>query len=117
MAGQYATVATGYAFPLVVYLHNRPCVLSSGTQGEAFFRCLHLSLVKAGIQRLDVRVTALDLPREGRRRCWIDWWGISGAGRRSIVLQTVCYGADHAEGLRIEMVEFTHLDVQLQLAA
>jgi hypothetical protein len=85
-----------------------------------FFQALHAALLARGLDRIQARVTAEDLPHGARRRVWTDWWGIAGDGSAVLVMQTVCYSREcpgGTGGTLTEMLEFTRLDLPMLAAA
>jgi hypothetical protein len=116
-AGRYDLMVAEYLLPLLIFFDGRPQVLRSGSEIWGFFQGFHSAMRAAGLVRLTARVTAEDLPRNGRFRIWTDW---SGAGARQppiVIASTICYCRHTPQGVETEMIEFTRLSLPALRAA
>jgi hypothetical protein len=116
-AGRYDLLVEDYAFPLTIYVMGVPTVLRDRTEAWAFYQSFHSTLLACGIARLTARVVAEDLPRGGRCRFWTDWMGEGPNLALRRVASTICYARLGKSDMLTEMLEFTRLDLPLQVAA
>lgn len=116
-AGRYDLLIEDYLFPLTIYFMGVPTVLRDRTKAWAFYQSFHSTLLACGISRLTARVVAEDLPRGGRCRFWTDWLGDGADLTPRRIASTICYAKLGDGEILIEMLEFTRLDLPLQVAA
>lgn len=105
MAGCADVLAREHLFPYAVYLPDRLRVLRSEAELAETFAAIAHALAETGARRLDARVTAIDLPRGGRFRVWVDWVVTRADDSHELVAQTVEYFRQTSDGLRGEMTE------------
>lgn len=110
-AGRYDQLVREYGYPLTVFLEERRTLLRTDVETWAFFQSFHAALRSGGILRLDGRVTAVDLPRNGRFRVWTDWIGHGPAAQDLPVAASICYCHQTDEEDVTEMVHFTRLSL------
>jgi hypothetical protein len=111
-----------YAFPLPVFLEERLLLIGSEDQAREILDHVRLSLTARGVGKLQPKVTAVELPRGGRYRVWVDWHEIGGSPDGAGLSQAIYYCRETRDGLRIEMVNYTRLghcgrDQQIEVLA
>jgi hypothetical protein len=109
LSGQFDQLVKDIVFPLPVFFPTIRLVIQSPDHARLIFSRLRSAFLDQGVVALRPRVSAVDLPRAGRFRAWIDWHEIAlpvGANR---VSQAVYYCRTSALGPRIEMVNYTHV--------
>ncbi len=111
LSGQFDRLTTSYVFPLPIFLHASRLVISAPDQARAVFRHLREALVDRGVVALRPKVSAIDLPRAGRFRIWVDWQEIALPVEATRISQAVYYCRDTGIGLQTEMVNYTHLSM------
>lgn len=116
-AGRYDLLVGEYVDPLTVYLPGQQPFVAGAPTVWGFFQAVHAALLAQGLDRIEARVVAQDMPRGDRRRVWTDWWGKAADGAAVLVMQTVCYSRDNAGGALTEVLEFTRLDLPMMAAA
>jgi hypothetical protein len=109
LSGLIDTLLSTYSFPLPVFLEERLLLIGSEDQAREILGHLRLSLKERGIGRMEPRVTAVELPRAGRYRVWVDWNEAGTAPGGPGLSQAIYYCRDTEDGLRIEMVNYTRL--------
>lgn len=109
LSGQIGTLLSTYTFPLPVFLEERLMLIGSEEQACEILGHLRLSLTARGIGRLQPKVTAVELPRAGRYRVWVDWTEVGSGTDSESLSQAVYYCRETDGGLRIEMVNYTRL--------
>jgi hypothetical protein len=111
LSGQLEALAASYTFPLPVYLNDQPLVVASAERACAMLCLQRLSMIHRQVVALRPTVNAIDLPRNGRFRVWVDWLELAipaeGSGRSSAIY----YCRSREAGLQIEMVTYTRLSV------
>lgn len=120
LSGQLETLVASYAFPLPVYLRDQPLVVTSPDRACAMLCLQRLSMIQRGVILLRPTVTAMDLPRTGRLRVWVDWLELAVPPEGTRSASAIYYCSTLQNGLRIEMVSYTRLsapELQPQFAA
>jgi hypothetical protein len=120
LAGRLDEVVRDYLFPLPIDLMSTRVIARNREEGRAMLALQHSTMVERGVIALQPEVKAMDLPRGGRFRVWVDWHEITpspeGARLSSAVYYCRIVGAD----LKIEMVDYIRLstpELQPQFAA
>jgi hypothetical protein len=120
LAGRLDDLVKDYVFPLPVDLLSTRVIARTREEGRAMLELQRNAMVERGVIALQPDVTAVDLPRAGRFRVWVDWHEITpspeGARLSSAVYYCRFVGAD----LKIEMVDYIRLsspELQPQFAA
>ncbi len=111
LAGQIDVVVKDYVFPVPVDLLSTRVVVSGPAEGSAMLALQCLSMQERGVTAIVPTVKALDLPRSGRFRVWVDWEEMapppSGTRRSSAVYYCRADGPD----LKIEMIEYVQMSM------
>lgn len=111
LSGQFDRLMDSYVFPLPIFLHTSRLVVSAPDQARTVFGHLREALVCRGVVALRPKVSAIDLPRAGRFRVWVDWQEIAFPVEATRVSQAVYYCRDAGIGLQTEMVSYTRLSM------
>lgn len=109
LSGQIDTLLSTYAFPLPVFLEERLLLIGSEEQAREILGHLRLSLKDRGIRTMQPKVTAVELPRAGRFRVWVDWTEVGASSGGPCLAQAIYYCRESEAGLQIEMVNYTQL--------
>jgi hypothetical protein len=107
LSDQIDLLATTYAYPLPVFLEERRLLIGGAPQARQVLGRLRDSLAERGIVDLRPRITAIDLPRGGRFRVWVDWMEIAVPATGSNLSSAIYYCRDTADGIVTEMVSYT----------
>jgi hypothetical protein len=105
--GQYAAIAAQYIYPLPMYLGSSRLIVRNADEAAAMLCLLRAAYLERGVIALQPRVTAVDLPRAGRFRAWVDWHELAIPAEASSLSSTIYYCRITATGIRIEMVNYT----------
>ena len=109
LANRLDDLVKDYAFPLPIDLLSTRVIARSPAEVRAMLALQRNSMAERGVIALEPEVTAVDLPRGGRFRVWVDWHEITplpeGARLSSAVYYCSMAGAD----LKIEMVDYIRL--------
>lgn len=111
LSGQFDRMIANYAFPLPVFLKANQLVIHTPDHAAAVFSQLRAALVARGVVSLRPSVSAIDLPRAGRFRVWVDWQEIALPAEETRISQVIYYLRDTDQGLRTEMLDYTHLSM------
>lgn len=111
LSGQIQTLVSDFDFPLPVFLCSSRMVITTPEQAWVVFDHLRKAYVERGVVMLRPKVSAIDLPRAGRFRVWVDWQEIAFPAEASRISQAVYYCRQTALGLRTEMLNYTHLSM------
>ena len=71
------------------------------------FCLLRAAYLERGVIALQPRVTAVDLPRAGRFRVWVDWHELAIPADESRLSSAIYYCRSTPAGLRTEMINYT----------
>lgn len=111
LSGKFDRMIADYVFPLPVFLHSSRLVIQSPDHAVQVFAHLRAALLDRGVVALRPKVSAVDLPRAGRFRVWVDWQEIAFPAEGTRISQAVYYCRATDLGLHTEMVNYTHLSM------
>jgi hypothetical protein len=120
LAGQFDRIVAEYCFPLPVHLGPSRVIVRSPDEATAMLRLQRGTFLERGLVALNPCVTAMDLPRGGRFRVWVDWHELARPGQGVQMSSALYYCRQMPARFRIEMVDYTRLslsDLRPQFAA
>lgn len=120
LLGRCEDLAENFIYPLPLYLLDRMAVLQRPGQMTEVLREMHLALRLRKVRHLIADVAAVELPRQGRMRLWVDWEEISEGPAGHQVSKAIYYGRMTDKGFRAEAVQYNELsipDLRLHLPA
>lgn len=111
LAGRYDEIVVGYRFPLPVFLGSSRVIVRSPEEAKAMLVLQRAAYLERGVVTLTPFVTAMDLPRAGRFRVWVDWQEKTLPIEETHVSSAVYFCRANLSGLQIEMVDYTRLSM------
>lgn len=111
LSGQIDALVSDFDFPLPVFLCAQRLVITAPEQAWVIFDHLRKAYIQRGVVMLRPKVSAIDLPRAGRFRVWVDWQEIAFPAEASRISQAVYYCRQTELGLRTEMLNYTYLSM------
>jgi hypothetical protein len=111
LAGQFDRIVAEYCFPLPVHLGPSRVIVRSPEEATAMLGLQQAAFLGRGVISLQPCVTAMDLPRDGRFRAWVDWHEQAHPGQRAQLSTAIYYCRQTPAGFRIEMVDYTRLSM------
>lgn len=112
-SGQFEELAKHYQLPLVAYHEGGITILKSRSQiAGAFFEMSAKKLAR-GVVKLDVEVTSVEMPRNGRYKVCSRYSEINSSGEVVSQPNMIQYIIETPEGLLVEMVEALKCQVVL----
>ena len=111
LAGRIDELLQSYIFPLPVFLPEQRMVLNGPEEAVLVFAILRRSLLLGGVVALQPKISAVELPRGGRYRLWVDWQELVMPSGEMRVSQAVYYCRTTELGPRVEMVNYTRLSM------
>lgn len=111
LSGQIDRMILDFVYPLPVFLQSSRLLITSPDQARLIFGHLRTALVERGVVMLRPKVSAIDLPRAGRFRVWVDWQEIAFPAEASRMSQAIYYCRTTDLGLQTEMLNYTHLSM------
>lgn len=111
LAGRIDELLSAYRFPLPVFLPTQRMVLQGPEEARAVFAILRRALLQGGIVALSPQVKAVELPRGGRFRLWVDWQELAMPGGVNSTSSAIYYCRATPLGPLIEMIDYTHLSM------
>lgn len=111
LSGQFDRMAADFAYPLPIFLHSSRLLIASPEQAATVFRQLRDALALRGVVELRPRVSAIELPRAGRFRVWVDWQEIAPSSEETRFSQAVYFCRHTDSGLITEMVNYIRLSM------
>lgn len=111
MQGQLETLLDAYIFPFPVFLPEQRMVLSSRDEARAVLWLLLDWSKRSGVVSIRPEITAVELPRSGRFRVWVDWQELAMPLGETRLSSAIYYCRTTACGPRIEMVNYTRLSM------
>jgi hypothetical protein len=112
-SGRYDLLALEYTYPLTIFIQGEMLVAAQPEDVIKFYAGFHTAMTEEGLNSLVGKVTAEDLPRNGRFRIWTNWSAVCQAGTLRQIAATVCYCRILSSVVVTEMVEFSRLTLPL----
>lgn len=109
LSGRYEELSRHYLLPQAIYLTDSPWVLRHTADAVTAMTRLHQMLRDRNVQRRVPKVTALQLPREGRFRAWVRWFEYAADPALNRTSEIVYYFRETPAGLKSEMLEFKEM--------
>jgi hypothetical protein len=107
LAGQLVDMLADYTTPLPVYLGDQRMVVGGPDQALSMLTVLRDAMLARGVVALRPTVKAVDLPRGGRFRAWVDWHEIAYPASASRWSTVTYYCRRTGQGLQTEMMHYT----------
>jgi hypothetical protein len=111
LSGQFERIVAEYCFPLPVHLGQSRVIVRSADEATAMLGLQQAVLLGRGVTTVIPCVKALDLPRVGRFRVWVDWHEKTLRAQGDRVSSVIYYCHQTPAGFRIEMVDYTRLSM------
>lgn len=111
LAGRIDELLGSYVFPLPVFLPQQRMLLTGPEEAVLVFAVLRRSLLRGGVVALQPKIRAVELPRNGRYRLWVDWQELVMPSGEMRVSQAIYYCRTTDLGPRVEMVNYTRLSM------
>lgn len=111
LSGRIEEMVASYLYPLPIFLQSQCLVMHSPAEACAVFGHLRVALLQRGVVSLRPQVNAVDIPRAGRFRVWVDWHELAlpvDEGRKS---SAIYYCRETDLGPQIEMINYTHMSM------
>lgn len=105
-AGRYEQLTPRFSFPAPVFVNDSAAIMANPTQIWGFFESLHTLFVTAELPQFSAEVAAIELPRSGRFRMWVDWVAMGPNGAKHAMRTQTFNRGTHAD-YKIEMLEIT----------
>lgn len=109
--GRYDELASTYLLPHVVYLENRILAQPRIADVIRFLAHLHAQSLARKVTACTIRLTAVEVPRAGRFRAWVQIADVIGGDTGETPTEAVYYFHQTAQGFRTEMMDFTRLAI------
>ena len=111
LSGQIDRLSADFIYPAPLFMQSSQLVITSPSHARMIFDHLRTALAERGVVALRPSISAIDLPRAGRFRVWVDWQEIAFPAEASRISQAVYYCRQTALGLRTEMLNYTYLSM------
>lgn len=111
-AGQFAKIIAQYDFPLALHLENRLVVLNRPADLERYLQDFAKAAEAAQFANILHVIKAVELPRRGRFRAWVEYTHLDPQGRVVARSERIFFCRDAGPRLLIEMLEVTRLPVE-----
>jgi len=109
LAGDLCRIGAEYTFPLPIHFPDDMTVAFDLECSSRILAQRRAELMARGVVALRPSITALELPRSGKFRVWIDWKEMSASGEETPGSSAIYYCRSVDNGLQIEMIQYTHL--------
>ena len=111
LSGQLDPLVQDFSFPLPIYVGAKRIVLTSADQAMSFCEVIRTAFCDRGMVALRPKITALELPRGGRFRVWVDWDELALPVTGTRLTSAVYYMQAGPNGLRTEMIVYQGLSL------
>ncbi|MDM7933359.1 hypothetical protein [Tabrizicola sp.] len=109
LTGCLDELVADYVFPVPVELLSTRVIVRTPEEGRAMLDLWHRTLRDRGVVGLQSKVVALDVPRGGRFRIWVDYHEVIPGQEASLFSSVLYYCSTTATGFQIEMVSYPRL--------
>jgi hypothetical protein len=107
--GNFRRMAENYVFPLPLQMHGDMVVMHTSAALAESMRRHHARSAAEGLTPAIPRIVAVDLPRNGRFRIWVDWRFAKDADQDAPCTQTLYFCSTVGNRIQIEMVQYMRL--------
>lgn len=104
MSGRLDLLADEYRYPFPIYMNDNRLIVRNFIEAQQVFALVREELLARSVVKLDPVISAIDIPRSGRFRVWVEWNEIDSLGVRSAGSSAVFFYRDLPEGLQIDMI-------------
>lgn len=111
LQGRIDELVTAYHCPLPVELGDKRLIVCTVDEGHAMLTLLRTALLARGVVALRPTVVAMDLPRAGRFRVWVDWQELALPAQETRTSSVVHYCRISPAGPVTEMLCYTRLSM------
>jgi hypothetical protein len=111
LAGRLGLVVRDYRIPLLVQLGPDRLLIRTQNEALSILAVLRQALLARRVVAMLPKVTAIDLPKNGRFRVWVDWQELAVPVDGTRLSSTIYYCRQTPGGMRTEMVEYTRLSM------
>ncbi len=103
--GQFEELVESYRLPFVAFHDGVPTVVRNRSQAVESLRTIADLMASRGTVEMDVEVTSVELPKNGRYRVWCRYSEIDSCGNVISRSDVVQYLAASPKGALVEMIE------------
>ncbi len=111
MNGSLDDMVEAYRYPLPLYLGDRRVIVRSPQEARAILVLLRSALHARGVVSLQPKVSAIDIPRDGRFRVWVDWHELAISAEQTRMSSAINYCRMTDSGIQIEMITYTQVSM------
>lgn len=108
MADRFEDLARGFVLPFALYRDDQQIVLPNPEELMQVFAQVRQDQRQRGVMRVEARMTAVDLPRQGRFRVWLTYVELDAQGRAVAQSDAILYCRETPDGPKCEMAEYGH---------
>lgn len=109
LAGDLDDLVKDYTFPVPVDLLATRVIVRSAKESRAMLALQRKVMLERGVTKLEPVVKAVDLPRAGRFRVWVDWHEIAPSPENGRMSSAVYFCSIDGAALRIQMIQYLRL--------
>jgi len=106
IAERYEDLAREYTFPMAMYMDAKMLVVRDSDHMVQIWMQLQASRKLRGVTQLVAKITALEVPRNGRFRVWVRHHELDANQQMITLTDAVHYCRETDHGIRGEMAEF-----------
>jgi hypothetical protein len=111
LCGRIEELVASYVYPLPVYLQSHCLILHTPMDAFLVLGMLRKALVQRGVAALQPQVSAVELPRGGRFRVWVDWHELAFPVEETRKSSVIYYCRESEFGPQVEMINYTLLSM------
>jgi hypothetical protein len=111
LQGRIDEILPTYCFPMVLDLADRRMIVRGPSEAQPMLATLREALLERGVFALRPKVTALDLPRRGRFRVWVDWQELALPVEGTRMSSVIYYCRQGHGRLQTEMLEYRQMSM------
>ncbi|HMS94539.1 MAG TPA: hypothetical protein PKA03_04865 [Tabrizicola sp.] len=109
VSGQLDGMGAMFALPLPIHFPSGMTIVLDPDAGQGILRQMSQELQKRGTVAARPEITAVELPKQGRFRVWIDWKETNAAGVEVTGSSILYFCRKVPTGLQTEMIQYLHV--------
>jgi hypothetical protein len=115
-AGDLLSMTEDFVFPLPVQVQEKLALIHRPADMVALFECCRAAIAPQGLKPSHPRIIAMDLPRKGRFRLWVDWSCHAFPTPDQVHTKNIYYCSFIGSRIQVEMVQYLHIAAEGSLA-
>jgi hypothetical protein len=115
-AGDHLSMTEDFVFPLPVQVKEQLALIHRPADMVALLECCRTAIAPQGPKPSHPRIVAIDLPRRGRFRLWVDWSCHARPTPDQVHTKNIYYCSVIGSRIQVDMVQYLQIADEGSLA-